>query len=268
MNIAILGCGQLGEAILAGLIASKTVPADSIVATARRPERVAELESAHGVSATLDNGPAIEQADVVLVCVKPQAAHSLLPSLAGSITDDKLIISTLAGVGLAQLESWLPAGAIVRAMPNMPCLIREGMSVLSRGRGAGDDQLQTARTVFEAVGRVMVLDEKHMDVVTGLSSSGPAFVYVVLEALADGGVMMGLPRAAALALAAQTMQGAARHVLASGEHPAALKDQVTTPAGCTIAGLLTLEDGRIRSTLARAIQEATQVAAGLGRAGD
>ena len=174
------------------------------------------------------------------------------------------MVSTCAGVKLAQFEQWLPDCQLVRAMPNTPCLIRDGMTVLSPGRGASDEQLALAKKIFAAVGRVLVLDEKHMDVVTGLSGSGPAFAFVILEALADGGVMMGLPRQAAIELAAQTLQGAGRLVLETGTHPAALKDEVTTPAGCTIAGLLTMEDGNIRSTLARAIQEATKVAAELG----
>ena len=138
------------------------------------------------------------------------------------------------------------------------------MTVMSPGPDVTDEDLDVGRSIFTSVGRCLVLEERHMDAVTGLSGSGPAFAYVFLEALADGGVMMGLPRDAALELAAQTTQGAARMVLQDGSHPAALKDEVTTPAGCTIAGLLTMEDGRIRSTLARAIQEATRVAGSLG----
>jgi pyrroline-5-carboxylate reductase len=265
MNITILGCGTLGEAILGGLLASGAVPRERVVATARRPERADEVAKAHGVPTTLDNAVACANADLVLVCVKPQAARDVVSGL-GRALAGRLVVSTCAGVRLAQLEGWLPESHLIRAMPNTPCLIREGMTVLAAGRGAGASQMEMARTVFAAVGRVMVLEEKLMDVVTALSASGPAFALVVLEALADGGVMMGLPRAAALELAAQSMQGAGRLVLATGGHPAALKDEVTTPAGCTIAGLLTMEDGKIRSTLARAIQEATRVAAGLGQA--
>ncbi len=149
-------------------------------------------------------------------------------------------------------------------MPNTPCLIGEGMTALAPSAEATEADLELARGIFGVVGRVVVLDEKHMDAVTGLSGSGPAFACVILEALADGGVMMGLPRAVAVELAAQTVQGAARLVLETGEHPAALKDRVTTPAGCTIAGLFKMEEGRIRSTLARTVQEATRVASGLG----
>ena len=176
----------------------------------------------------------------------------------------KLLISILAGVTTTKLAQWASSAAIVRAMPNTPCLIREGMTVLSPGPGATAAHLDTASRIFGAVGRCRVLEEKRLDAVTGLSGSGPAFACVILEALADGGVRMGLPRDVAVELAAQTFQGAARMVLQTGKHPAALKDEVTTPAGCTIAGLLTMEDGRIRSILARTIEEATRTAAGLG----
>ncbi len=153
----------------------------------------------------------------------------------------------------------------MRAMPNTPCLIGEGMTVVARGPGASDAHVRTALAIFRAVGRCIELEDRLMDVVTSLNGSGPAFVYVILEALAEGGVMMGLPRAVAMEIAAQMLQGSARMVLQTSLHPAALKDQVTTPAGCTVAGLLTLEDGRIRSVIARAVEEATRVAARLGQ---
>ncbi len=263
MHIAIVGCGKLGEAILGGLLASGRVPAQAITATTRRAEHAEQLARRHGVATTTDNRAAVAGADLVVVAVKPARARTLLPELADAL-DGKLVVSTCAGLRLDDLREWLPGSDLVRAMPNTPCTIREGMTVLTGGPGTDENHIERAATIFEAVGRCLVLEERHFDVVTGLSGSGPAFAFVILEALADGGVMMGLPRAAAVELAAQTVQGAARLVLDSGRHPAALKDEVTTPAGCTIAGLLTMEDGRIRSTLARAIQEATRVASGLG----
>jgi pyrroline-5-carboxylate reductase len=176
-----------------------------------------------------------------------------------------LVVSIAAGTTLDFLVAHTPAGTpVVRAMPNTPCSIRRGMTVLSVGQGVTEAQLATARALFEPLGRVMDLDEKHMDAVTGLSASGPAFMFVILESLAEGGVQCGLPRAVALELAAQMTLGAASMVLETGKHPAALKDEVTTPAGCTIAGLLALEDGRIRSVVARGIERAAQVAGGLG----
>lgn len=263
-NLAILGCGKIGEAILGGLIAADSGRVAEVVATTRRPEHADELRARYGIEATTDNG-VVAAVATVLVCVKPQKAQELLPSLAEDLAD-KLVISTVAGVKLSQLEEWLPRSRLIRAMPNTPCLIREGMTVLSPGAGATAADLEVGSAIFRAAGRCLVLEEKHMDAVTGLSGSGPAFAYVFIEALVDGGVMMGLPREAALELVAQTTQGAARMVLEGGAHPAALKDEVTTPAGCTIAGLLSMEDGRIRSTLARAIQEATRVASSLGDA--
>ena len=264
-RVAILGCGTMGEAILAGLIRSGC-PESLITATVRRPERLEELRRRFGgVTFGTDNLEAARDAGVVVLAVKPQSAKSVVRDveLVG-ILGGKLVVSICAGVTLDQLARWIPGARVIRAMPNTPSVIGEGMTVLAGGLGATVADFDTASSIFEAVGRVRVLDEKHLDAVTGLSGSGPAFVCIVLEALADGGVMMGLPREVAVELAAQTMQGAARLVLETGAHPASLKDDVTTPAGCTIAGILTMEDGRIRSTLARTIQEATRVASGLG----
>jgi pyrroline-5-carboxylate reductase len=263
MNLAILGCGKIGEAVLSGLLAAETVKAADVVVTSKTVGRGDALVKRYGARATTDNATAARSAETILLCVKPQRAREILTDLAEPLAG-RLLISTVAGIDLAQLEAWSPDSRAIRSMPNTPCLIREGMTVLSPGPGVTDEDLATGRAIFGSVGRCLVLEEQHMNAVTGLSGSGPAFAYVFLEALADGGVMMGLPRDAALELAAQTTQGAARMVLNGGAHPAALKDEVTTPAGCTIAGLLTMEDGRIRSTLARAIQEATRVAGSLG----
>ncbi|KAH9900999.1 pyrroline-5-carboxylate reductase dimerization-domain-containing protein [Cubamyces lactineus] len=185
--------------------------------------------------------------------------------------EGKLLISILAGVTIAQLEAMVgPTTRVVRAMPNTPCKIREGMTVVSTLKPAEDaSALELERTIilniFSSIGRCRFLEEKHFDACTALSGSGPAFACIFLEAMADGGVMMGLPRAEALELAAQTLQGAARMTLQAGTHPAQLKDAVTTPGGCTIAGLLAMEDGRVRSTIARAIQVATERASELGQ---
>ena len=264
-RLAIVGCGTMGEAIVSGLLRAGAIAPGQITATVRRREAAAALRERHGVAVTTDNLAACRGADVVLFALKPQrlpkiaAAPELRAALRG-----KLVISIAAGVTLSQLGAWLPESALIRAMPNTPCLIGEGMTVLARGVGVGDPEAALAARIFETVGRCVELEDKHLDAVTGLGGSGPAFVYVMLESIADGGVMMGLPRAIALEIAAQVFQGAARMVLQTGLHPAALKDQVTTPAGCTIAGLLNMEDGRIRSGFARTIQEATRVAAGLG----
>jgi pyrroline-5-carboxylate reductase len=264
-DLALIGCGTMGEAILAGVLASGVVSPDRVVVTARRAERATAVAARHGVSAVLENAAAAGSAPIVILAVKPQVARAVLaePAVAAALRG-RVLVSIAAGTRLKQLERWAPGADVIRAMPNTPCVIREGMTVLAPGSTASDAQVERVRALFASLGRVRVLDERYLDAVTALSGSGPAFACVMIEALADGGVMMGLPRDVAIELAAQTVQGAGRLVLQTGAHPAALKDSVTTPAGCTIAGLLTMEDGRIRSTLARTIQEATQVAAGLG----
>lgn len=215
------------------------------------------------------NIESVEQADVVLLCCKPQLAHLILgePGMKEAL-DGKLLISILAGVTMRQLSGWvLPSTKVIRAMPNTPCKIREGMTVVSTLPPSPDAEVdhEIIVKIFSSIGRCRFLDEKHFDACTALSGSGPAFACIFMEAMADGGVMMGLPRAEALELAAQTLQGAARMVLQGGTHPAQLKDAVTTPGGCTIAGLLAMEDGRVRSTIARAIQVATDHASQLGQ---
>lgn len=265
-RLAIVGCGTMGEAIVGGLLRAGLYAPSEVIATARRTEVVEALRQRHGVAATLDNLAAISGAEIVVLSVKPQRVHKvlLLPGIREALVG-KTVISIAAGVTLSQLSSWLPQSAVIRAMPNTPCLINEGMTVVARGPGVGDAAVATAVKLFETVGRCVEVEDKLMDAVTSLGASGPAFVYVMIEAMADGGVMMGLPRNLALEIAAQVFQGAARMVLQTSRHPAALKDQVTTPAGCTIAGILTMEDGRIRSVLARTIQEAARVAGELGR---
>lgn len=266
-KLAILGCGTVGEAIVAGLLQAGVYTPAEIIGTVRRAEPAARLRQTHGIEIGHDNVAACTRAQTVLVAVKPQFMAELLDTDAmRAATAGKLVVSVAAGVRLATLCAWLPAAKIIRAMPNTPCLVRQGMTVLAAAASAGDAELALARAIFGAVGRVLELEDKHMDAVTSLNGSGPAFAYVMLESLADGGVMMGLRRDVALQIAAQVFLGAATMVLDTDLHPAALKDQVTTPAGSTIAGLLTMEDGRIRSVLARTIQEATRVAASLGPA--
>jgi pyrroline-5-carboxylate reductase len=265
-TLTVLGCGTMGEAIVRGLLRSGRLQPGQLTATDRRAEVVRALRDKHGIHATSDNLGACRAAGVVLVCVKPHEVVTALDNdemraaLAG-----KLVISIAAGVRLEQLRGWLPGSAVIRAMPNTPCLIGEGMTVIARGPGVSDEQAAVAAEIFRAVGRCVEAEDKVMDAVTSLNGSGPAFAYVILEALTDGGVRMGLRRDAAVEIAAQMFQGAARMVLQTGMHPAALKDQVTTPAGCTIAGLLIMEDGRIRSVLARAVEEAAHVASKLGQ---
>ncbi len=265
-TLTVLGCGTMGEAIVRGLLRSGRLQAAQIFATDRRAEVATALREKHGIRTTSDNREACQAATVVLVCVKPHEVGPLLsnPEL-GALLAGKLVVSIAAGVRIDQLAGWLPGSAVVRAMPNTPCLIGEGMTVIARGPGVTDAQARTAIEIFRCVGECLEAEDKVMDAVTSLNGSGPAFVYIILEALTDGGVRMGLRRDVAMQIAAQMFQGAARMVLQTGMHPAALKDQVTTPAGSTIAGLLILEDGRIRSVIARAVEEAARVAAKLGQ---
>jgi pyrroline-5-carboxylate reductase len=265
-TLAVIGCGTMGEAIVRGIFRSGRLAPAQVFATDRRAELVKDLIARHKMRASTENLEAAKVASVALICLKPQNMEGVLDTdamreaLAG-----KLVISIAAGVRLDQLSKWLPRSALIRAMPNTPAVIGEGMTVLARAKGVTDLQLATATEIFNAIGRTTEIDEGYMNVVTALNGSGPAFAFLVLESLADGAVMMGLRRDVAFTIAAQMLQGSARMVLETGMHPAALKDQVTTPAGCTIAGLLTLEDGRIRSVLARAVEEATRVAGKLGQ---
>jgi pyrroline-5-carboxylate reductase len=265
-KLGIIGCGTIGEAILAGLLRAGSVRVDQVVVTSRDEAQAKRLRDQHGVRVSRDNVQVCTEVQVVLVSLKPQRMREVLDDdLLRLALKGKLLISIAAGIRIEKLKAWLPDTAIIRGMPNTPCLIGEGLTVLARGTDVNDEQVAVARTMFEGVGRCLELEEKHMDAVTSLNGSGPAFAYVILEAIVDGGVMMGLPRGVALEMAAQVFLGSARMVLETGFHPAALKDQVTTPAGSTIAGILTMEDGRIRSVLARTIQEATRVAAELGQ---
>ncbi|MCB9665356.1 MAG: pyrroline-5-carboxylate reductase [Alphaproteobacteria bacterium] len=266
LHLSVLGCGTMGRAVLGGLQATPEARAWTFEATVRHVASTERLsaELPH-VAVGTDNLQAARAGDVVLLGVKPQQVGEVLGADGmPEALADTLVVSLLAGVTLATLERLCPRARFIRAMPNTPALIGQGMTVLSPGTHATPDDLVLAQRIFSSVGRCRILDEKHMDVVTALSGSGPAFACVVLEAMADGAVMMGLPRATALELAAQTLQGTAHMVLETGVHPAALRDRVTTPAGCTIAGLFRMEEGRVRSTIARTIQDAAVVAAGLG----
>jgi pyrroline-5-carboxylate reductase len=267
-RIAIIGFGTMGRTLATGLVRSKTVSPSKVVVTGRTRRLPAGERPVPGVAYLADNAKAARGADVVVLCLKPRDIVAAAAELAakGALDHRPLVISIAAAVGTASLEAVLPAGTpVVRAMPNTPCLIGKGMTVVAAGRRATARHLALARELFATVGRVLELDEKHMDTVTGLSASGPAFIFLVIESLADGGVMRGLPRQVATELVAQMTLGAAEMVLSTGKHPAALKDDVTTPAGCTIAGILVMEDGRIRSVLARGVETAARVAAELAK---
>ena len=264
-KIAFIGSGQMAEAMVGGLLSGHVCPADAIWATDPVVERRDRLKSQFGIRVGLANREAVSWADVVVLAVKPQMLPAVLSEL-GPILARALVISIVAGVMIRTIAEQVGgATRVVRAMPNTPAMVREGMTALSMGAGVSDADARLVRVIFEAVGRVVLVEERLMDAVTGLSGSGPAYVFQAIEALADGGVMMGLPRQTAELLAAQTVLGAARLVLESGVHPAQLKDRVASPGGTTIAGLHQLEQGGFRATLMAAVEAATIRSKELGR---
>jgi pyrroline-5-carboxylate reductase len=264
MRLAFIGAGQMAEALVGGLLAARRLDASSIRATDPSADRRDLLKRRFGIRVGEDNREACAWATTVLVAVKPQVLDEAVAGLAPAVRD-QLIVSIAAGASIRRLAARLPEGSrVVRVMPNAPALVREGMSALAFGPGVTDADGETARSIFEAVGRVMVVEERWMDAVTGLSGSGPAYVFLAVEALADGGVKMGLPRPVAELLAAQTMLGAARMVLDTAESPGRLKDRVASPGGTTIAGLHRLEQGGLRASLIDAVEAATLRARELG----
>ena len=248
-RVAVLGLGKIGNILLQGLLEAGLPPGNA-VATVRHAERAQTLGAKRAVSVGTDNRAAVRGADVIIIAVKPQNVRELLEEIRGDVTPSQLVISVAASVPTGFIEELLGKPIpVVRAMPN---------TGICRGKHATDAHLDTARRLFDTVGRTVVVDEKHMDAVTGLSASGPAFVYIILESLAEAGVKVGLPRDVATILSAQTLLGAAKVALDTGDHPALLKDAVTTPAGCTIDGILELEEGKLRVTLIKAVVKSTQ----------
>jgi pyrroline-5-carboxylate reductase len=264
-KIAFLGAGNMAEALVKGLLAAGTAAKDEIVCAEPRAERREELHARHGVAVTPSNLAAAQQADLLVLCVKPLVVDALLDEIAPAVDARKLVVSIAAGVPIAAIARKLGAGArIIRTMPNTPALVGAGATALARGPHASEADLGQAVALFEAVGTAVVVEEHLLDAVTGLSGSGPAFVFLAIEALADGGVKMGLPRHVALALAAQTVVGAGQLVLETGDHPGKLKDQVTSPGGTTIAGVHALESAGFRAALIAAVEAATRRSRELG----
>jgi pyrroline-5-carboxylate reductase len=264
-TLGVIGCGTMGEAIVRGILRSGNLSPAQIFASDARAEIAAGLAAKHGIRAGTDNLAVANACDVALVCVKPYQLGPVLDNDAmRAALSGKLIVSIAAGVRLEKLAGYLPKSALIRAMPNTPALIGEGMAGLARAKGTSDSQMALGLSLFASVGKAQEVDEAHMDIVTALAGSGPAFVFVMIDALADGAVRLGLRRDAAVAMAAQMVQGAARMVIETGTHPAVLKDQVTTPGGCTIAGLGVMEEGKLRSVLARTVEETARVAGKLG----
>jgi pyrroline-5-carboxylate reductase len=264
-TLGFLGAGNMAGAIIDGLLHGKVLPPERILASDAKGERLDHLRHLRGIRTTHDNHELVRECDVIVLAVKPQVIDKVLSEVGGQVRGDQLIVSVAAGVPIEAIEGRLPPGSrVVRAMPNMPATVQAGATAVAGGAHASEADLRVARELFEAVGRVVTLDESLLDAVTGLSGSGPAYIMLIIEALADGGVKVGLHRDTALLLAAQTVFGSAKLLLETGEHPGRLKDMVTSPGGTAIAGLHTLESGALRKTLIDAVEVATKRAAELG----
>ncbi|OGL09877.1 MAG: pyrroline-5-carboxylate reductase, partial [Candidatus Rokubacteria bacterium RIFCSPHIGHO2_02_FULL_69_13] len=249
-----------------GLLKAGTVPAEDIFATDARLDRLQQLGKLYGIHTLSDNSLLVKRVDVVILAVKPQIIHSVLKEVGSAVTPKKLVISVAAGVPTVALRADLPKGVrLIRVMPNTPALVLEGMTAVAKADGLQKGDLETAEEIFGAVGKVVVLEEEALDAVTGLSGSGPAYVALMIEALADGGVKVGLDRLTAMTLAAQTVLGSAKLLIETGAHPGQLKDMVTSPGGTAIAGIAALEEGGVRRTLISAVERATLRSRELGR---
>jgi pyrroline-5-carboxylate reductase len=264
-TIGFLGGGNMAEALIRGLLLGAEMPAQNLAASGPRRERLDTLEERYGIRVTTNNGELAATSDVVVLAVKPQIMDRVLLEVGQKIRSDALVISVAAGVHIETIEARLRPGArVIRSMPNTPALVQAGATAISAGSHATDDDIELAKFIFDAVGITVVLEENQLDAVTGLSGSGPAYIFLILEALADAGVKVGLSRRNAQRLAAQTVMGSAKLLLDTDEHPGRLKDQVTSPGGTAIAGLHTLEEGGLRTTLINAVESATLRARQLG----
>jgi pyrroline-5-carboxylate reductase len=258
-KVAFLGAGKMGGIILQALVKSGLLSAKTTWATVAHADRARAVAAKVKVKVGTNNAEAVKGADIIVIGVKPQVVEDVVRQIRDHVTTKQLIVSVAASVPTSMIEKNLPPKVpVIRAMPNTPCLLGAGMTAICKGKHATAHDVSLACHMFDVVGRTVVVDEKHMDAVTALSASGPAYIYIILESLAEAGVKVGLPRDIATLLAAQTTLGASRVVLETGDHPALLKDAVTTPAGCTIDAIMELEEGKLRVTLIKAVVKAAQ----------
>lgn len=258
-KLSVIGVGKLGEALIAGLLNQGELTVTDIVGSVAHEHSIERVNKKLGINVTLDNKKTVEGSDIILLAVKPQNMDAVLKEISSTLKPNQVLISVAASVTTAFVEKRLTTKIpVVRAMPNTPAIMNAGMTGLCGGQHALEEHLKIAEQVFRCVGEIVFLDESLMDGVTALSASGPAYLYVVIESLAEAGVKLGIPRDTSTLLAAQTMFGAAKMVLESKAHPALLKDMVTTPAGCTIDGLMELEEGKLRVTLIKAVVKAAE----------
>jgi pyrroline-5-carboxylate reductase len=256
-RLAILGTGRMGEALLGGLLRSGRASPGQLWCTVRTEERARTLAETYGVRADTDSAGAAAHADVVLIAVKPQNMRALLAEIAGKLHTGQTVISVAAGVPTATIESQLPEGVpVVRVMSNVPVLVDEAMSAIAPGRHAGEEALEIAEAILGHVGKVVRLGEEHLDAVTALSGSGPAYFFLLAEAMIDAGILLGLSRDIATELIVQTMVGSAKMLRDTGRHPVELRESVTSPGGTTIAAIRVLEEERVRAAFLNAIEAA------------
>ena len=265
-TVGFIGTGNMAEALIRGLLSAGACAPGDVWGSDPRPERCREIEAKYKIHATTDNCEVARRAAILVLSVKPQVMAAVLTEIAPSIGPKTLVVSIAAGIPLAVLEDALPGRRVVRTMPNTPALVGAGATALAAGGHATPEDLQAAKRIFDSVGMTVILEEAQLDAVTGLSGSGPAYMFLIIEALSDAGVKVGLSRYNAQALAAQTVLGSAKLLLDTGEHPGRLKDMVTSPGGTAIAGLHTLEEGGLRTTLINAVEAATRRSRELGDA--
>ncbi len=265
-TIGFIGAGNMAEAMIRGLLRGKDFAPAQVRASGPREERMRELREAYAIETTTDN-KVVASSEIVVLSVKPQILSRVLDEVAETISPDALVISIAAGVPVAAIQARLAGGTrVVRAMPNTPALVDAGATAIAGGEHARESDLADAKRIFDAIGITVILEESQLDAVTGLSGSGPAYVFLILEALSDGGVKVGLSRRTAQLLAAQTVFGSAKLLIETNEHPGRLKDMVTSPGGTAITGLHTLENGGVRTTLMNAVEAATRRSRELGEA--
>ncbi len=265
-NIGFIGAGKMGSALIEGIIKAAIVKPENISASDVYEPFLDELKTKFGIRVSTDNAVIVRESDILILAVKPQTLGSVLANLRDYITSDKLVISIAAGVPLSTYEDALPEGTrVVRVMPNIAATVSEAASGISPGKNAASEDLKAALEIFSAVGTAVQVPETLMDAVTGLSGSGPAFIFPVIEAMADGAVLVGMDRKNALTLAAQTVLGAAKMMLETGMHPGELKDMVTSPAGTTIQGIHALEEAGVRAAFMNAVIRASERSKELGK---
>jgi len=264
-KIGIIGTGNMGEALISGLIYARSSVPENIICSDIRKEKLKSVRDAYGVVTTMNNIDVVKASEIVIYAIKPQIMASILNETASHLDMSKIIISIAAGVPLAAIESCLNKDLrLIRVMPNIAASVKEGAAAIAAGKHTSKEDLKLAKAIFDSVGKSIIIEEELMDAITGLSGNGPAYIFLIVDALADAGVKMGLSREDALLLSAQTVLGAAKLLLETNEHPGRLKDKVTSPGGTAIAALHTIEEGGLRTTLINAVEVGTKRSKELG----